>query len=270
MTELIAEIGWNHMGDLDIAESMIRAASESGATYAKFQSWSVERLKNGSWDEDGRRQIYENAELSVDKHKFLINLCEKYNIAFLSSAFSIPDAQLLVNLDVEKVKIPSFEATNRPLVEFCIKHFKKIFISTGTLDEHELNELSQLVSSVDNTQIVVMHCVSSYPCPLASANLPRIELLKTLFANVGYSDHVQGITASVYSLAYAPQAIEKHFTVDHDLPGRDNKFAVLPHELHQLYTHIDNSSLAYTSHGIGYQECELDSRTNYRGRFNNV
>ena len=80
MTELIAEIGWNHMGDMKLAEEMINKASSSGANYAKFQTWSVDRLKSGEWDHDGRRQIYEKAELSYENHELLIKLCKKYHM----------------------------------------------------------------------------------------------------------------------------------------------------------------------------------------------
>ena len=80
MTEIIAEIGWNHMGDMELAKQMIKEASLNGATHAKFQTWSVKRLKNGSWDSDGRRQIYEKAELTESKHIELINHCKKAGI----------------------------------------------------------------------------------------------------------------------------------------------------------------------------------------------
>ena len=80
MTKLIAEIGWNHMGDMKLAKEMISAAKESGADFAKFQTWSVERLKPGVWDTDGRREIYENAELDLDKHFDLKNYCDEVGI----------------------------------------------------------------------------------------------------------------------------------------------------------------------------------------------
>ena len=104
MIEIIAEIGWNHGGNMDLAKEMIKAASESGASYAKFQSWSEKRLVSGVWDEDGRREIYKKAELDEKKHIDLIEYCNENNIEFLSSAFSIPDAELLSKVNVKKVK----------------------------------------------------------------------------------------------------------------------------------------------------------------------
>ncbi len=124
--KIIAEIGWNHMGDMALAEKMIKSAAENGADYAKFQTWSVKRLKEGEWDNDGRRQIYENAELNVDKHKLLISLCGECGIKFLSSVFSIGDAELLTSLNVKEVKIPSFESRNHDLIKYCNEHFENL------------------------------------------------------------------------------------------------------------------------------------------------
>ena len=101
---LIAEIGWNQFGDINLAKKMIKSAYESGANYAKFQTWSVKRLKKGSWDEDGRREIYNKAELSREDHVELIKYCKSIGIEFLSSVFSIEDAMLLKSLGVKEVK----------------------------------------------------------------------------------------------------------------------------------------------------------------------
>ena len=115
MIKIIAEIGWNHCGDMQLAKDMAMSAKVSGATYAKYQTWSVDRLKPGSWDDDGRRQIYEKAELSKEDHTELINYCNKIGIKFLSSVFSVDDAKLLVELGCKEVKIPSFESRNHEL-----------------------------------------------------------------------------------------------------------------------------------------------------------
>ena len=118
MIKIIAEIGWNHCGDIKLAKQMAKAAQKNGATYAKYQTWSVDRLKSGSWDKDGRREIYEKAELSKEDHIELITYCNEIGIIFLSSVFSIPDAQLLVDLGCREVKIPSFESRNHELIKF--------------------------------------------------------------------------------------------------------------------------------------------------------
>lgn len=266
MTELIAEIGWNHMGDMSLAKKMINEADLAGAAFAKFQTWSVKRLKNGEWDNDGRREIYNAAELSEEMHVKLITHCKDKNIDFMSSAFSLPDAQLLKKLKVNVVKIPSFEVANYDLIKYCDDNFLEVIISTGTATKEEILKLPSLI---DNSKTTIMHCVSSYPCEIANANLKRIEFLSTIFQNVGYSDHVTGIDASIYAMKYPLNYIEKHFTLDHELPGRDNKFAILPEELKSLSSHIDANNLAHIDHGINFQSIEGSSRSEYRGRFNN-
>ena len=263
---IIAEIGWNHMGDLKIAENMIIEAKKSGANYAKFQTWSVDRLKKGAWDEDGRREIYISAELSEAKHKSLINLCNKNEIEFFSSVFSIPDAELLRNLGIKVVKIPSFEISNLELLEFCKKNFETIYLSTGTSTWDEVQNLKNIFH--DLSQIVVMHCVSSYPCNAEVINLPKINYLKNEFPFVGFSDHTQGVEISKIALTYELDAIEKHFTIDQNLPGRDNKFAILPAEFIELKEFHRKLLLSNEFKGLDYQDCELDTRNNYRGRFN--
>ena len=264
--EIIAEIGWNHMGDMNLASKMIKAAKNSGADIAKFQTWKVSRLKDGEWDNDGRRSIYENAELSKEQHLFLIEVCRKENIEFMSSAFSVEDAKLLSNLNCKKIKIPSFEVNNFELLDFCKKHFSIIYVSTGTANKDEILKLSNFFRSWDG-KLIVMHCVSAYPCNSEKINLPRINHLREFFKNVGFSDHTQGTLSTISSIFLNPLAIEKHFTIDHNLPGRDNKFAILPSELKELTEFIHIREQCNKDHGMNYQKIEEDSRKFYRGRF---
>lgn len=268
MTEVIAEIGWNHMGDMELAERMIFEASRNGASYAKFQTWSISRLKSGPWDDDGRREIYKNAELSLDDHYSLINVCKSAGIDFLSSVFSIVDVELLVELGCLKVKIPSFEACNLELVSLCLQRFEFVFISTGTMDVNELIKLRDVIVQ-HKEKVCILHCVSCYPCPIDKINLPRISHLRSLgFDCVGFSDHTNSMFASIASLKYDPYVIEKHFTIDPSLPGRDNKFAALPSDLRLLTEYIHARPNLFIDHGLSYQLEEQESRNIYRGRFN--
>ena len=267
MTQVIAEIGWNHMGDDTLAKQMIQEAANSGASFAKFQTWSVSRLKAGEWDSDGRREIYNSAELTPEMHSKYIDFCSNFGINFMSSVFSVEDAKFLKGLNLNVVKVPSFEVTNKALLDFCDKNFGELIVSTGTATQKEIDDLK---NSVDVSKTTVMHCVSSYPCDINNANLPRLQYLQESFPSVGYSDHVCGIDASIYSLKYDLKYIEKHFTTDHNLPGRDNKFAILPEELKALTSHIEKQEKAFIDHGIDYQAIETSARTDYRGRFNKV
>ncbi len=265
MIKVIAEIGWNHCGNMQLAKQMAKAAQESGATYAKYQTWSVNRLKPGSWDDDGRRQIYEKAELSKEDHIELINYCNKIGIKFLSSVFSINDAELLVELGCKEVKIPSFESRNHELIKYCDKHFNTVFMSTGT---STFDEIEHSTTFMNTAEWYILHCVSTYPCSPSQANMLRMIRLKDLGFEVGYSDHIQGVESAKVAIGEGAQVIEKHFTVDNNLPGRDNKFAVLPYDMKDLTDYIKIRRHMYISHGDDFQTSEQDSRTNYAGRFN--
>ena len=115
-----------------------------------------------------------------------------------------------------------------------------------------------------------MNCVSAYPCPPEVINLPRINLLRNYFPNVGFSDHTEGVSISLFSLNFKPLFLEKHFTIDKTLPGRDNKFGILPFELNQLCSGIQSCQSSLIDHGLDFQPCEETSRLEYSGRFNNV
>jgi len=264
MIKVIAEIGWNHCGDMNLAKEMILAAKESGATYAKFQSWSVSKLKAGDWDSDGRREIYKKAELTKERHIELIDYCNKVGITFLSSVFSIRDAELLVELGVKEVKIPSFESRNHNLIKFCDDNFDVVFMSTGTSN---LEEIAKSVKDSHKSDFYLLHCVSTYPCDPSMANILRMNSLKLLKLPIGYSDHIQGVESAKVAIGEGAMVIEKHFTTDNDLPGRDNKFAILPNEMKNLTDYISMRDEMFISHGTGYQNSESDSRTNYAGRF---
>ena len=271
--EVIAEIGWNHCGDMKLAKQMAKAAAESGATYAKYQTWSVDRLKSGSWDEDGRREIYEKAELSKEDHIELIRYCDKLGINFLSSVFSISDAILLFQLGCKSVKIPSFESRNHALITYCDRNFENVFMSTGT---STLDEIRESVNLFQNTNLTLLHCVSTYPCLYHFANIPKMGRLKHMLDvhfeyknyQIGYSDHIEGVESAKVAIGLGATVIEKHFTVDNDLPGRDNKFAILPNAMKNLTDYITLSEEMMVDHGDGYQAFEEDSRENYAGRFN--
>ena len=177
--DIIAEIGWNHMGDMELAKDMIKHAAQNGATHAKFQTWSVNRLKSGSWDEDGRRQIYEKAELSHAQHIELRDYCDVHGIEFMSSVFSLADIDLYSSVTTKCVKIPSFESRNYPLIEKCMELFDKVYISVGTTTWDEVKELARVV---DINKTCVMHCVSTYPLDPKNANILKITRL-TSFAH---------------------------------------------------------------------------------------
>jgi len=286
MTKIIAEIGWNHMGDMSLAKEMIVAAAENGADYAKFQTWSVKRLKAGEWDGDGRREIYEKAELTLDQHLELKQFCNDMNIEFMSSIFSIDDLELYRKVTNNTIKIPSFESRNTKLLNLLFdksgkSHFKNIIISVGTCSYYEIKSLIKVFDggliNEDkriNANLNIMHCVSCYPCDPLKSNLERINLIRNLKTDripfeVGYSDHCIGAEVAKISLGYDINILEKHFTIDNTLPGRDNKFAILPDQLKSIREAIKLREGIKKNLNYHYDESEIESRTKYPSRFAN-
>jgi|TARA_B100000780_G_scaffold270530_1_gene230453 N,N'-diacetyllegionaminate synthase len=266
MTEvkLIAEIGWNHMGSLILAEKMIKAAKASGADFAKFQTWRVKNLKHGPWDSDGRREIYEKAELGKEDYSKISKICKKYKIKFLTSLFNHDDYQLIQHLRPTSIKIPSPENRNKELLKFVSKKFKNIFLSTGAA---KINEIKKSLKYLHNNNVTVMHCVSSYPCIDENADLSRILRLKEISKNIGLSDHTSDILSSTFSLNLGVTLIEKHFTIDNNLPGRDNKFAILPNQFLELKKNITRFHKMFKKKQEVFISQEKEIRNIYTGRW---
>lgn len=264
MTKIIAEIGWNHMGDMNLAKKMIAAAATSGADIVKFQTWKVKNLKSGPWDNDGRRQIYEKSELTDENHYELYNEAQNCGVKFMTSVFDINDIEFIISLSNDIVKIPSPEATNHELISKASKNFKEVLVSVGATNWIEIEKLTQYSKFTDLT---ILHCVSAYPCNPDKINLPKIKTLKTIHDQVGYSGHLNGIDDAIAAISLDLRYVEKHFTIDKSLPGRDNKFAILPDDLKILSSFRDTYKLMSISHGLNSQEVEKEVAEIYRGRW---
>lgn len=258
--KIIAEVSCNHMGDMDLAKKMIDAAAESGADYVKFQTWKVDRLQPGDWDHDGRREIYEKAELSEDNHFDLYQHCENSGVKFLTSCFCIKDLKLIRSVTNE-VKIPSSECINTPMVMKAIDMFDTVFISTGA------TKLSECYDYAAYDNVFLLHCVSTYPCPLDKANMLRMLSLKHLTDKYGYSGHCEGVWDAITAIALGARVVEKHFTIDRTLEYRDNKVALLPQDLAVISEYANALVELSTSHGDDYQDFEEDIRRCYLGRW---
>jgi sialic acid synthase SpsE len=264
--EVIAEIGWNHMGDSSIAKDMIQSAKECGADTVKFQYWNPDYLKEGVWDTDGRREIYNKAALTEDKVNELQNMSQDAGCNFLISVFGTIGASVMADLGIKKIKIPSHETTNKKLIEFCSSKFDYIYFSAGASTEKDVLEAVNILKD-GRADFNLMHCVSSYPVSDERANLNRINWLSTMHSSIGYSDHTQSTIIPALAVLNGALVIEKHFTIDKELPGRDNKFALDPKEFGQMCQNIQTASSSIMYKGNGYQSIEEDTVMNYRGRW---
>ena len=264
--KIVAEIGWNHMGDMKLAEKMIISAAESGADICKFQTWSEKNLTKGPWDTDGRREIYKKAELSEKDHLFLIDICQKYNIEFLTSVFDMKSLNMLSKLGLKKIKIPSHEIYNLDLIKLACEKFDEVIISAGAATWEEIIFLKK---NITFKKAIILHCVSSYPANSNIINMPKLLKLKEEFNQVGYSGHFQGIDDALVAICLGAVFVEKHFTIDNDLPGRDNKFAILPSDLKKISNFRNSFQEMMIDKGLDLQQNEEDIYNNYRGRWSN-
>jgi sialic acid synthase SpsE len=265
----IAEIGWNFMGDMKLAEEMILSAAYSGATHVKFQYWREENLKPGPWDEDGRRQIYISAQLDKDKINLISHLANKYKVIPFFSVFNDRDAKVIKDLGFGIIKIPSMEVTNIKLINYCLDNFQTIYFSAGACTTSEFENFSKLINKTKN-KVILMHCVSCYPCLPENANLGRLKLMSKICPNItlGLSDHTSSTVLPAVAASFNAVAIEKHFTTNRNLPGRDNKFALLPKDFEAMVRNHKEALKGLIDHGLDYQECEKETVENYRGRWN--
>ncbi len=266
--EIIAEIGWNHMGSIDLAKKMIDAAVNAGVDYCKFQTWKVNNLKDGPWNDDGRLEIYKKAELSDEKHMELVKYCEVKNTNFLTSVFNIKDLDFLLNQGLKTIKVPSHEIYNLELIKKCNDNFDKIFISVGACKWSEFESI--LSQNFDFSKFYFMHCVSSYPLEEKNVNFPKFLKIKSSHSQIGYSGHLKGISDAIAAISLGAQIVEKHFTIDNNLPGRDNQFAVLPEDMKKICDYRDSFYNMSLDKGLDIQECEMDINKNYRGRWSKV
>ena len=261
---IVAEIGWNFLGNLTLAKKMILSAKRSGADAVKFQIWNPKNLKKGPWDKDGRRELYEKSYLDRKKYKNLYKFSKKNKINCFASVWSIDDLKTLSSVSKEIVKIPSPEAYNLNLIKEALKNFKKVILSVGCLNKNELKKLFQYKK---NNKLIILHCVSAYPLKPEDCNFKKFHYLKKIFKNVGYSGHMNGIEDAIYALANKAVVIEKHFTINKKLPGRDNKFSLNEKDLSAINVLREKFYNFNINKGLGIQKKEKDIFKNYRGRW---
>ena len=251
---IIAEAGVNHNGSIELAKKLIDAASESGADAVKFQTFKAEKLvsknaqkadyqKQTTDIKESQFDMIKKLELDMDTHKELIDYCQNKDIMFLSTPFDHDSIELLSDLGLEIFKIPSGEITNLPYLRKIGKLNKKVILSTGMADIGEIEDaLDILISSGTNKEnITVLHANTMYPTPMEDVNLRAMQTIASTFkVDVGYSDHTLGIEVPIAAVALGAKVIEKHFTLDRNLPGPDHKASLETDELKAMVKAIRN------------------------------
>ena len=234
-TLIIAEAGVNHNGDLKTAKELIHQAAIAGADLVKFQTFTVGKLltleaPKADYQNDpdalttSNYEMLKSLELSKNDHLELIQECKKHDIEFFSTAFDEASLSFLLELGMSKIKIPSGEITNKPLLEFIAQFDIPVIMSTGMADMNEIQLALEVLSNNKLTRenITILHCTSQYPASFENINLRAITSMQKKFnLNIGYSDHTLGAEASIAAVSLGATIIEKHITLDRKLEIED-------------------------------------------------
>lgn len=272
---VIAEVGLNHNGSVDMAKNLIAAAKKSGASAVKFQTYGKGRVSKKSRTslyyedlidtQESISDLLDRVMLSEENLKSCFQYAREIGITLFSTPFDLESLELLDSLGSPAYKISSMDIVNIPLIKAVASKGKPIIISTGMSTISNIEEALDVVLTEGNDNIALLHCVSAYPCPSNIANLPRIsKIAKTFDTITGYSDHTIGLEAALASVALGANIIEKHFTLDKKLDGPDHNFSIIPEELEQLCISASRVYESCVSHGMGISNSEIDTALNLR------
>jgi len=253
-TLIIAEAGVNHNGDMELAKQLVDAAVDAGADVVKFQTFSAERVATHNApkadyqskktdDSESQFSMLKRLELSSAMHEDLIVYCRSKKIDFFSTGFDIESLNYLASLGAERFKIPSGEITNLPYLRHVGAFGKPVILSTGMSSLGEIEAALEVLEATGTprSKITVLHCNTEYPTPIRDVNLRAMCSIRDAFGvSVGYSDHTQGIDVPIAAVALGATVIEKHLTLDRDLPGPDHKASLEPEEFVSMVRAIRN------------------------------
>ena len=293
-TFVIAEAGVNHNGSVERAHEMIRVAARCGADIVKFQAWSAELLTSrhasmasyqisNTGTSTSQLELLKNLELPASAYADLIKTCHSCGVEFLCTPMDMPSIQLLADLKVRWLKIPSGELTNAPYLVAAGATKIPCIVSTGmgslleikaalgalawgyqeSTDTPSFEKCCQLWDTVQKQDTLkshfsLLHCTTEYPAPLADVNLRAMQTLQQTFGlPTGYSDHTAGITVGIAAAALGATFIEKHFTLDRSLPGPDHLASLEPVELGLLVQGVRDANLALGSPSKGPAASEI-------------
>ena len=243
---IIAEAGVNHNGDINLAKKLIEQAAKAGADVVKFQTFkanscvsvSAKKAKyqlETTAKEESQLEMIQKLELSYESHFELMKHCKKHDIIFLSTPFDLESVEFLRGLDLPYFKIPSGEITNLPYLKAVAKCKKRVLLSTGMANLGEIETALTILRKNGTRNITLLHCNTEYPTPFEDVNLNALKTLKEAFKlEVGYSDHTEGIVASLGAVALGAVVIEKHFTLDKTMEGPDHRASLEFEELRAL------------------------------------
>lgn len=274
--KIIAEIGINHNGDLNIAKKLIDIAATAGCDAVKFQKRSPDvcvpedqkgKLRQTPWGEMTylaykHRMEFEGTDYAdIDRH------CKSRGIDWSVSIWDRPSAIFTKGIGKDWVKIPSAKLTDIDLLLYTALNFDKIIMSTGMSTADEVRAAYDILSDGGKNEVTVMHCNSSYPAPVDELNLNCITTLKQSYpdAIIGYSGHEFGIIPTVAAVSMGATVIERHITLDREMWGTDQKSSVEPHGLFKLVKYVRELERALGTGIIGITDAEQEVKKKLRG-----
>ena len=275
-TYIVAELGINHNGDVELASRTITAAKSAGADAVKFQTYRTEdfiddRAMTYRYKSQGREveetlyDMFKRAELSREDLTRLTAQCAEIGIDWHATPTGTEGVRELVELGVQVLKNGSDFIGHLPLIRSMGETGLPVVLSTGMATLGDIDDGVKTVRSAGNQQIILLHCTSQYPTPASEAHLRRISSLASAFdCLTGYSDHTEGATASIAAVALGACWIEKHFTIDRNLPGPDQHLSADPGELNQIVSGIRFLEEALGDAQIELSDKEIDARRQHR------
>lgn len=270
---IIAEAGVNHNGSYELAIKMVDEAKRAGADYVKFQTAKPELVistfapkaeyqKETTGAAESQLEMCKAIHLPLTDYKPLKEYCDKVGIGFMSTPFDLVSIDVLEPLDMDYYKIPSGEITNLPYLRKIASKHRPVILSTGMCEVEEVEAALQVLEQggVKRSDIIVLHCNTEYPTPMADVNLRAMDdLRRSLGVEVGYSDHTKGIEVPIAAVALGATVIEKHFTLDKTMEGPDHKASLEPDELKAMVDAIRNIEQAL---GDGHKHVSPSERKN--------
>ncbi|NQL65239.1 N-acetylneuraminate synthase [Streptococcus suis] len=241
MVYIIAEIGCNHNGDFNLAKQMVDVAVSCGVDAVKFQTFKADKLiskyapkadyqKVTTGEADSQLEMTRRLELSFDEYLELRDYCTEKGVDVFSTPFDMESLDFLISTNMPVYKIPSGEITNLPYLEKIGQQGKKVILSTGMAVMDEIHQAVKILQENGTSDISILHCTTEYPTPYEALNLNVLHTLKQEFPDltIGYSDHSIGSEVPIAAAAMGAELIEKHFTLDNDMPGPDHKASATP------------------------------------------
>ena len=264
MPYIIAEIGFNHEGNMDTAKNLIEAAASSGANAVKFQTYRATDLALPS---SSHFKAIRGGQMNLKQHRKLASIAKANRVDFLSTPYSLWAVDLLEKIGVKAYKIASMDLTNLELLQCVVKTAKPLIVSTGMATLSEIKSTVQFLRSLNSGPITLLHCLSKYPASHDEVNLEFMHRIREeCRCSVGYSDHTIGTMACFIAAILGAEVIEKHFTLDNKLPGADHYHSAEPAQLKQLIKDIDLSlSIIGAPNGFNRRPDRLNLRQFKRG-----